>query len=233
MLITAHRGASGLAPENTLSAIHLALAQGADCCEIDIQETADGVVVLLHDDNLKKTTGIHRNIWEVTYAEIKQLDAGAWFDPKFKGEPIPTLEQVLAAVPGRMKLNIELKINGHEKHLIESAIAILERSDFIKDCVLTSFDFAAVQSVRQINSAIRIGYIFSTNPPESIFQADCELLSVHKKLATQALIQKAHAHQKQVHVWTVNEPDEMQRFIELGVDSIITNWPGRLRALLT
>lgn len=107
--ITAHRGASGSAPENTLIALQKAIEAGADYAEIDVQETSDGRLVLLHDPDLKRTTGLKKNIWQTTYNELKHLDAGSWFSDEFSAERIPLLEDAIELVRGKMLLNIELK----------------------------------------------------------------------------------------------------------------------------
>jgi glycerophosphoryl diester phosphodiesterase len=230
---TAHRGASGKAPENTMIAIMTAIKAGSDFSELDVQETKDGVLVLLHDGNLKRTTGLDRNIWEMPYDSIVGLDAGSWFSSEFKDEPIPTLESVIDAVNGKMKLNIELKMNGHEKQLAERVVALVEDKGFISNCILTSFDFEIINKVKQLNGNIKVGYIFKKIPQNvDVFNANVDLLSVNKKLVDEEFVKKAHAGNKEVHVWTVNESEEMKRLIDLGVNSIITNRPDVLVDLL-
>jgi len=232
--ITGHRGASGLAPENTMASMVKAMELAADFSELDVQETADGILVLMHDDSLQRTTGIEAGVWEKTYDDLQGLDVGFWFSEDFKGEPIPTLKSIIEAVRGKMKLNIELKMNGHEKQLTEKVVAMVENEDFFDNCVLTSFDFSAIKKVKQLNSKIKAGYIFSEMPEdEDVFNANVDLLSVNKKIVTEDLVQKAHANNKEVHVWTVNEPEDMRKLISFGVDNIITNYPNILKQVLT
>ena len=107
----AHRGASGHAPENTLAAFRLAFAMGAEMCELDIQQTADDRLVVMHDDTLERTTNGKGNLWEMTLAELQRYDAGLWYDQKFSGETLTTLEQVIAFARDKMKLNIAVKIH--------------------------------------------------------------------------------------------------------------------------
>jgi len=231
--ITGHRGASGLAPENTMVAMVKAIEFGADFSELDVQETADGVVVLMHDDSLQRTTNLEAPIWEKSYEDLQALDAGAWFSDEFKGEPIPTLKSIIDAVRGKMKLNIELKMNGHEKQLTEKVVAMVKEEDFINNCILTSFDFGAIKKVKQLNNKIKAGYIFSKMPEDvDVFTANVDLLSVNKKMVTKEFVQKAHANNKEVHVWTVNDTDDMRKLIALGVDNIITNYPNILNEVL-
>jgi glycerophosphoryl diester phosphodiesterase len=226
--ITAHRGASGLAPENTLAAIKKAMELGAQYSEIDVQETADGKIILLHDDNLKRTAGVNKNIWEIKFDDLKFLDVGSWFDQEFKNEPVPTLESVIDLVKGRMKLNIELKTNGFQVALAERVVKIITEKNFISDCILTSFNFSEVEKVQTIDSDIKYGYIFSKMPDSNIFDAPGKVLSVNRKLIDHQFLEKAHQAKKEVHVWTVNDTREMSRLIDMGVDNIITNYPDRL-----
>ena len=231
--ITGHRGASGLAPENTMVAMVKAIEFGADFSELDVQETADGIIVLMHDDSLQRTTGLEAPIWEKSFEDLQTLEAGAWFSDEFKGEPIPSLKSIIKAVRGKMKLNIELKMSGHEKQLTEKVVAMVEEEDFINNCIITSFDFSAVNKIKHLNSKIKAGYIFSEIPEdEDVFAADVDLLSVNKKIVTEEFVQQAHANNKEVHVWTVNEPDDMRKLIALGVDNIITNYPNILKEVL-
>ena len=130
IIVTGHRGASGHAPENTLSAMRIAIEMGAEFSELDVQETADGEIILLHDSSLKKTSGVDKDIWEVNYADLKGLDVGSWFSEEYKNEPIPTLQEAINLVKGKMKLNIELKANKHEKMLAERTLKVVMDNDF-------------------------------------------------------------------------------------------------------
>ena len=231
--VTAHRGASGLAPENTMSAMLRAIKEGSDFSELDVQETSDGVIILLHDHTLQRTSGIEKNIWEMEFANLDGIDVGSWFAPEFTDEPIPTLEAVIDSVRGKMKLNIELKMNGHEKMLEERVLEIVEKKEFSNDCIFTSFKFEAIDKVKKLNPGIKAGYIFSKMPERvDVFKANVDLLSVKYEIVDQEFVEKAHANNKEVHVWTVNEPEEMKRLIEIGVDSIITDRPDILVAIL-
>ena len=233
VLVTAHRGASGLAPENTMSAMLKAIEVGSDYSELDVQETSDGVLVLMHDNSLTRTTGLEKNIWEMDYTSLNGLDAGLWYDAKYKGEAIPLLESVMDTVRGKMKLNIELKYNKHDKRLAELVVEMVERKNYINECILTSFNFEAINLVRKLNKNIKVGYIFSKLPEGvDVFTADVDLLSVNYKLVDKKFVEEAHANNKEVHIWTVNEPEEMQRLINLGVESIITDRPDILVNLL-
>ncbi len=229
--ITAHRGSSLRAPENSLSALRSAIADGADIAEIDVQEAADGVIVVIHDSDLRRIAGDSRGIWEVSSAELATLDAGSWFGPDFANERIPTLEQAISLVRGRMHLNIELKFNGHDERLVERVVEIVLREGFAEEAVITSLDYRAVQEVRAVTTAIPVGFIVASTVSR-ITRLDVELLAVDQRRATPSFIRATQRAGKEVHVWTVNDRTSMQRFIELGVDNIMTDDPAMLRDLL-
>lgn len=231
--VTAHRGASGYAPENTIASVREAIKMNADFTEIDVQETNDGAIILLHDKNLKRTTGLDKNIWECSYKEINNLDAGKWFHPQFAGEIIPLLSDVIDFSKGKIKMNIELKSNGHEKMLADRVVKIVQEKNFVGECFYTSFDYSLIKRVKEINPTLKVGLIFKKMPETlDVFNTDMELLSVHYSLVDESFVLRAKSAGKEVHVWTVNEEDEMRRLINLGVTSIITNYPDILKRLL-
>lgn len=232
-VITAHRGASGTAPENTLIAIQRAIEMGAGFAEIDVQETSDGEIILLHDKTLEQTGDVVWNIWETPYDSLKKIEVGSWFAPEYAGEPVPRLADVMDAVKGKIKLNIELKINGHEKELVEKVVDLIHRKNFESQCIVTSFDLQSVRKVRQLDQNLKVGLIFSKYPENvDVFSLDVDLLSVKYTLVDEEFMRKARENGKEVHVWTVNDSEMMQRLLEMGVTSIITNYPGKLKALL-
>lgn len=230
--ITAHRGASGLAPENTLAAIRLAMEIGADFAEIDVQESADGEIFLLHDDSINRTTDQKGNIWELTSADLRAADAGSWYSRQFVNEPIPDLASVIHTVFGKMKLNIELKTSGHQVRLAERVVAIIEEKKFVAQCIVTSFNPEEIKKVKRLNPGIKTGLIFSKIPKEDIWTAKYDLFSVHKKLASIDFVKKAHKYGKEVHVWTVNREKDLRKMLEHGVDNMITNYPDRTLQVL-
>ena len=229
--VTAHRGSSTAAPENTLSAIRQAIEDGADYAEIDVQETADGKIVLLHDTDLKRIAGVNKNIWQLTYAEIKPLDAGSWFAPEFKGEHIPTLAEALATSGNRIKLNIELKFNGHEKRLVESVVKIVRDHKFGPRCVITSLNYKGLKLVKKLNPTLRTGFIIARSIG-NMFRTDTDMLILSSSLVNADVIAAARKRRKEVHVWTVNQPPAMTYFINLGVDNIITDYPAKLVSVI-
>lgn len=160
--VTAHRGRSIAAPENTMAAILLAVEEGADYVEIDVQETKDGTVVLVHDKDLLRVFDIKKGIWEVTYDELKDLDSGGWFSAEFSDQRLATLDQVIKAVKGNAKLNIELKFNGHQKQLAKEVVRIVRENQFVEDCILTSLDYSGIQRARKAGPEFRTGLIVTS-----------------------------------------------------------------------
>lgn len=229
--VTAHRGSSKTAPENSLSAIRLAIEQGCDYAEIDVQETADGVVVLLHDADLMRIAGVDKKIWELPYDDVRKLDLGSSFSALFAGEPIATLEEVIETVRGKMKLNIELKFNGHDQRLVERVVDILRKTGFESSCVISSLNHACLPELRRLNPELKIGAIVAVSLGE-IGDLDVDFLSVDKKHVRFRDVKALHRRGRELCVWTVNDPADMTKFIEFGVDNILTDDPATLIQML-
>ena len=225
--ITAHRGSSEKAPENSLSAIRQAIDDHADYAEIDVQETADGVIVVIHDSDLMRVAGVNRKLWDIPYDEIKSLDAGSWFSKEFAGEPIPTLQQVIDLVGDRIKLNIELKLYGHEQKLAKRVVDIIKANRFEERCVITSLDYNMLRQVKSIDSNLRIGHIVTVAIGD-VTRGDVDFLSLNSKLADKALIRKARNHNLGIHAWTINDPITMVTMVFNGVQNIITDKPDKM-----
>ena len=232
LVITAHRGASGLAPENTLAAVKKAMEIGADYSEIDVHLSKDGQVVLLHDETLERTTNDSGAVYSKTMAELNLLDAGGWFGPTFRGEPLPSLEDVMKLVLGKMKLNIEIKISGNEPDIADKVVHLVGKNNFVNECIITSFDEATVRKVKEINKNIKTGFIIGDDYEANPFKGDWEIISTNYKNVNKQFMENASKAKKQVQVWTVNETNEMERLIDLKVDGIITNYPNILKDLL-
>ncbi len=229
--VTAHRGSSGRAPENTLSAIRAAIEDDADVAEIDVQETSDGGVVLVHDIDLRRLAGDTRGIWELTRAEIAEVDAGSWFGEEFAGEPIPTLEEAVRVARNRMVLNVELKFNGHDVALPRRVVDILFDERIGQGAVVSSLDYRALLEVRELAPEIEVGFIVASTITD-ITVLDVDFLAVSTSIATRDFVSAAQRDGKEVHVWTVNDRAGMLRMIERGVDNIMTDRPALLLEVL-
>ncbi len=225
LAVTAHRAGALGAPENTLAALRLAIAEGADFAEIDVQETADGALVVLHDQDLRRMAGVPKNIWEMTLAEVQALDIGKSFGPEFQGERVATLDEFIAAARGRIKLNIELKYNGHDQRLAEQVVTLLHERDFGDQCVISSLSTAGLAEVRRLDPRLRIGYIVATSVGD-VTRLDVDFLSVRQGEITPRFLRLADRRGLPVHAWTVNRREDMVRLLGLGVENLITDDPA-------
>ena len=224
--ITAHRGLSAKAPENTLYAFSDAIDAGADMIELDVQQTKDGVLVVLHDQDLQRTTGMNRNIWDVTYDEIRDLDAGSWFDPAYANARIPTLEETLQFIDGRIRLNIEIKPTDHTSPTLEQDVAdLITKYGYTDNCWVTSFSYSSLKRIKETNPDIRTGYIMSVAYGQFYSLKYADAFSLNKVFVTSQVVNSAHQAGKQVFAWTVNSVSEVRSLCNLHVDSIITDDP--------
>jgi glycerophosphoryl diester phosphodiesterase len=225
-MVTAHRGAAFTAPENTMAAMENAVNKLADYVEVDVQETSDGVLVLLHDNNLKRTTGYNRKIWDVTFDELETLDAASYFyKEEYAGEKVPTLDEVLDYCQGRMIVNIEVKSNNHNKDIVEKVVAMVEEKDMTDQCVITSMNYKFLQKVKELNPDITTGYVMSMTYGDVDKMEAADFLSVKYTYINEEFVKKAHSCGKAVHAWTVNTSYYMRRMLSLNVDNIITDRP--------
>jgi glycerophosphoryl diester phosphodiesterase len=222
--VTAHRGHARAAPENTLSAMRKAIESGADYAEMDVQLTADGKVVLLHDRDLKRVAGVSRRLDELSYDEVRQLDVGSWFDPIFAGERVPTLAEVINLCRGKIRLNVELKFFGPDQRLAQKVADLVHEQQFESDCLVTSLNYDALQEVKRHNPYLRTGLIVA-HALGDVSQLEVEVLSVRADFLSDELLRSAHRLGREVHVWTVNDARQMTRLIKRGVDNIITSDP--------
>ena len=163
MYVLAHRGYSGKAPENTMAAFKLALEADADGLELDVHITKDGRVVVIHDDTLERTTDGRGRVEEQTYAELAQLDAGSWFGEEFKGERLPTLDEVCELLKGTDKIfNVELKAGVNFKELTEKVAELIVAYDLVPNTIISSFNHYALAYMKQVNADIRTGILYSS-----------------------------------------------------------------------
>ena len=223
MILTGHRGAAKLEPENTLLSIQKAIDLGVDQIEIDVHLTRDQHLVVIHDATVDRTTDGRGAIADFTLAEVKQLDAG-------KGERIPTLQEVIDLVRGKVILQIELKGPGTAAPVIQ---AIKQNS--LKDGVLlTSFVHDRLREARQLNPNLRLGALWANPPPDACEQAldmGAEAIHIQHLNIDSQLVEKAHAHGLKIRAWNPDTVEEIQRVVDLGVDAIGSNRPDLLIAV--
>jgi len=230
--VIAHRGFSGRAPENTLLAIREAIAIGAEMVEIDVTMTADGHVILLHDETLDRTTSGTGPPTDHTLEEIRELDAGAWFSTVFAGEKIPTLSEALRTVKGRILINIEIKSEAVDHGVVPKIASLIAEHEMHDQVIVSSFSPEALLRMKMADPEVITATLFNKDlhtgrdPLEIVLEVGSRGFNISARRLTAAMIERCHKHGIPIAVYTVNEPDEMRRLIELGVDAVFTDHPG-------
>jgi len=230
-LIIAHRGAALHAPENTLASVHRAIEDSTDYIEIDVQETADGEVVVFHDSDFMKTARNPLTIWDARRTNIDAIDIGSWFDPAYAAERVPTLEEVLLAAQGRARVNIELKYYGHDDDLERRVIDIVERTGMVDQVVFMSLKYDKVRKIRDMRPDWTYGLLTSVSLGDAT-RFNVDFLAVNAATASRGFVERAHRSGLDVYVWTVNDPYLMSAMMSRNVDGIITDDPGLAREVL-
>lgn len=230
--ITAHRGSSTTAPENTIPAIEAAMEEMADSVEIDVQMTSDGVIVLGHDASLKRVAGVNRSIASMTFEELEQLDVGSWFSESYGGTRVPALSEVLELCSQKIGLNIEIKYVGKNSELPEKTAEMIKAYGMENQCVVTSTNLPYLRRVKEVLPEVRTGYIISAAYGNFYSSDDVDFISIRSGFVTSALMQNAHEQGKAVYAWTVNTKSELERLTLLGVDGIITDRPVLAREIV-
>jgi glycerophosphoryl diester phosphodiesterase len=228
--VIAHRGASWDAPENTLSAFRIAAEQKTDFVELDVQESADGEVLVVHDSDLMRVGGFPTKIWEGSAQELRAIPI-PWRTGSEPPERLPTLAEALALCKGRCKVVVELKSYGHNVSLEEKVVALVEEAGMVDDCIFMSLDHDMVHKLKELRPSWRSGVLVAKAMGDlSRFNAD--FYAVEAKIATQRFVRRAHAEGREVYVWTVNDPAWMLSAMSRGVDGLITDRPDVARAVV-
>ncbi len=246
-MIVAHRGASAAAPENTLASFKLAWELGADAIEGDFYLTADGQIVTIHDDNTKRTAGKDLKVAHSTLKELKRLDVGAWKSPKFRGERIPTIEEVLAVVPEGKKILIEIKCGPEIVSRLKKALD--QTSLEPAQTIVIAFDEAVVRAVKRQIPTIKVYWLvgYRQNKVTRRWKPTIkEVLAALQRtgadgLDTQAnqtivnaeFVRAIRDAGYELHTWTIDDPKVARHFQHLGIDSITTNRPKLIQTQLT
>ena len=232
----AHRGASHEAPANTLAAFLLAVDLGAEGIELDVHLSKDGHLVVIHDFDVSATTDGQGLVRNKTLAELKELDAGSWFDPVFADQRIPTLQEVIDAVGHRLLLNIELKVKGWgDGGLAAKVVQIVEQSGLVDRVILSSFNPLTVWRAKRRNPQIATGLLYAQDMPLFLRKAWLRrlvrptALHPHYTMVDAHYVWWANKQGYRVNVWTADDPADMRRLMHAGVDIIITNRPDLLR----
>jgi glycerophosphoryl diester phosphodiesterase len=230
--VFAHRGASAHAPENTLAAFELALAHQADAIELDVKLSADGQVVVIHDTTVDRTTGVKGRVKDLTLTQLKSLDAGSFFSEKYKGEQIPTLEEVFEAVGNRTFINVELtNYDTPRDHLVESVCQLVKSFNLQKRILFSSFlGLNLTRASRYLPEVPRgllavNGWLGAWARSFGFMFGKYSALHPNLNDVTPQQVQRVHRLNRRVHVWTVNAADDMKRLLHWGVDGIFTDDP--------
>jgi len=229
--IVAHRGASGSAPENTMSAIEHAISDGAHWVEIDVQRTTDDRVVVVHDRDLVRIGNASLVVSQTPYAQLAHIDVGSWFDPRFSDQRIPTLEAVLEHCKGKIKVNIELKYYAWDPHLAGHVIALVEKSHMENEVVVMSLRPQAVEQVKRERPDWQVGLLAAASLTD-LAGVDVDFLAVHSKMVNPSFVRRIHRSGKTIQAWTVNDTIGMTKMFGMGVDALITDEPARAAQLL-
>ena len=231
--VTAHRGDSKNAPENTMAAFQVALDNQADIIEIDVRQTGDGKYIVLHDENLHRTTNVDAKVGLLSYDFIKNIDAGVKFSEEYKGEPIPLLEEVLLfADLNDIMLNIELKPAKTDNNYVEGIVQMLEEYDFVDKCVVASTDPKLLKKVKALNENIQTVYIMHMALGKFGNMNYVDIFSIRYNFISDSMVKDIHKNGKKVYAWTVNSESEIKELLLMDVDSIITDDPYKTKTII-
>lgn len=225
----AHRGASKIAPENTLAAFNKAIEIGVDAIEFDLHGTADGEIVVIHDPSLDRTTDLRGPVNQTTLETIKRADAGSWFNQQFTGEPVPTLAEALECITGKTMAVLEIK----DSLISEAVVEKVRDMNALEQIVIISFHVSVLQTVRQLEPRIPTGYLIGSNNGntrpiqlcQQISTLGSSLLNVNHHLITAEFAQEVYRRGISLWSWTVDDVDQMRQMLTFGVQGITSNHP--------
>jgi glycerophosphoryl diester phosphodiesterase len=233
-IIIGHRGCRAGYPENTLTSFSAAMTAGADMIELDVALSRDRKVVVIHDDTLNRTTNGFGFVHQATLQSLKRLDAGSWFDSRFKGEFLPTLEEVLLLAGGKILINVEIKSSAWESGFPEDAIErqvveLIIRHDLLNSTLVSSFHAGFLENIGNLQVHPEIAFITDRSAPPDTLDI-CKRLGVfswhpHFKSLEQRHIDSAHANGILIFPYTVNAIDDILQMVNMGVDGVITDDP--------
>jgi glycerophosphoryl diester phosphodiesterase len=230
--IIAHRGAAGARPENTLASFAKAIEDKADWVELDVQESADGEVVVVHDSDFMKLAGVDLKVWDATADELANIDIGSWYGPDFAAERTPTLGAALDLAKGTASgVLIELKYYGHDQ-MLEQRVADVVAETGMQDHVRAmSLKYDGVRKMKALRPDWQVGLLAAKSLGRP-WELEADFLAVNMGMATPRLLRHARKAAKPVYVWTVNDPLDMSRMLSLGVSGLITDEPALARSVM-
>ena len=251
VIVVAHRAGAKVAPENTVAAlehafchargvaVHVALnttvygtelpaleqaiRDGAPIAEIDVQQLSDGTLIVMHDSNFKRTTGEDICVWDAEADALKTLEVGSGFSAAYRGEQIPTLEEMLACARGRITLMIELKYTGQENALEESVLTLLQDYDMVDECIIGSMNKGILQKMKELEPGISTVFIAHDLEEEDYELDYADSYSIEGRNLTVDMVDAIHYCGKSVYGWTANTSGAMLRIVNCGADGVITD----------
>lgn len=236
-LVCAHRGRSGVAPENTMAAFEAAIEIGADFLELDVRRSADGEIVCMHDATVDRTTDGSGAVAELSLAELRALDAGSWKNARYAGERIPLLSEVLDRIAPRMVVDIEIK----QREIAPQVVELIHAADALRRVTIVSFDLGDLRAAKDAEPALACGLITSgpgdgpdavTSLIASALGAGANFISCHHGAVTPTLVRECHLMGLALMAWTMDAPEDIARMIDLQVDALVSNFPERVLELL-
>lgn len=223
VIVVAHRAGAKVAPENTVAALEQAIRDGVPIAEIDVQQLADGTLIVMHDSNFKRTAGEDLCVWDADTASLRELEVGSSFSMAYRGERIPTLEEMLACAKDRICLMIELKYTGQEQALEENVLALLREYDMVDECIIGSMNKGILQIVKELEPEISTVFI-THDLEEDEYDLDyADSYSIEGRNMTTAMVERIHISGKSVYGWTANSSAAMLQIVNCGADGVITD----------
>jgi glycerophosphoryl diester phosphodiesterase len=240
LIVIAHRGASGYAPENTMAAFKKALELKADYIELDVQMTKDGELVVIHDTNVSRTTNSEGEVKDFTYQELKKLDAGKWFHMKFSGQRIPSLQEVISEFHGKLKLLIEIKNPNLYPNIAEVLANELKKNNLHNlennEVIVQSFDFELLQRFNKFVPNVPLGLLVKyrvhgiSNVQLKEWSTLVQYINPNKALVTKKLVKRIQSYQLKVMPYTVRDMKSIKGLLDAKVDGIVTDYPDYFKS---
>ena len=231
LAVISHRGASGTHPENTEAAFAEAARLGVESIELDVHRSADGGLILIHDGTVDRTSDGSGRVSELTTAQIRALDAGSWFDPRFAGQRFLILEEGLELIPDSVRLNVHVKAYDHDRQVAPEVVDVLTARGRLGNAFMAA-DEPTLACAREREPSLEICNL-SVHPVDGYVarsaRMGCRILQPGHGVTTKELVGHAHAHGMEVNPFFADEEEEMRRLIDCDVDGILTNRPKRLQ----
>ena len=220
--IIAHRGGAAVAPENTIAAFERGIADGADWLELDVQENADGEVIVEHDRDFMRAAGARLNVWQATTDDLANLDIGSSFAPEFSDQRVPTLREALELAKGRAGVFIELKYYGHDVSLEQKVVDLVEEAGMADQIVIMSLNYDGVRKTAALRPDWTFGLLNAVAIGD-LTRLDIDFLALTANATTVPMIRRTHKRDMEIYPWTIDDPVQMWVMMSRGADGIITD----------